>query len=603
MADNPVITELITLLTQIEKAPEPGLITRARTLFQISLRADPENWALNNAYTNFLISQNEDAVAVEFWCTIAATAPDLEPLHRGVEILVKLYRTDAALTLIDRADRDISAHEALLCRKAELLIGAGRPWAGFNTAMATLRLNGDNPAALSLAVEAAFLLGHYESAFVLGRYKEVKDRYFALLKDRPDGEKISRVALGLNELPEFDGPQLTAWIREMLTSLPKGEVVSDFSKRDWSADRPLRLGVLSLEAGGSELGQYQCFPAMRSLNAHPGLILKVFDAKGIRQPYWERWQQAGIEIEDVSDLNTPQLIDRITRFVPDVILDVTGHTAYPMGMMLRYRLAPVQMTLYFSALAVEELDAAIYSPDTADASEAGEGPLGVKTLIDLPVYAPYLPASDDIALSPSPVGRNGAVTFGCFNHIGKINADVLNAWARILEELPTARLVIKAYGLEEKTYEPVFKERLRQAGIDLSRIELFGFLPEPLYVKIHDMVDILLDTFPFNGASTSLRAVWHGVPVITKTGVLPYARMGEEILNRVGLNACIARSAEEYIAASVALARQPERLSELRKQVYHAARSSDYTRPDLYADALEAAMRRLWKAAPARFGQ
>ena len=138
--------------------------------------------------------------------------------------------------------------------------------------MATLRLNGDNPAALSLAVEAAFLLGHYESAFVLGRYKEVKDRYFALLKDRPDGEKISRVALGLNELPEFDGPQLTAWIREMLTSLPKGEVVSDFSKRDWSADRPLRLGVLSLEAGGSELGQYQCFPAMRSLNAHPGLI-------------------------------------------------------------------------------------------------------------------------------------------------------------------------------------------------------------------------------------------------------------------------------------------------------------------------------------------
>ena len=83
MADNTVITELITLLTQIEKAPQPGLITRARTLFQVSLRADPENWALNNAYTNFLVSQNEDSVAVDFWCTIAATAPDLEPLHRG----------------------------------------------------------------------------------------------------------------------------------------------------------------------------------------------------------------------------------------------------------------------------------------------------------------------------------------------------------------------------------------------------------------------------------------------------------------------------------------------------------------------------------------
>ena len=273
-----------------------------------------------------------------------------------------------------------------------------------------------------------------------------------------------------------------------------------------------------------------------------------------------------------------------------------------MGMVLRHRLAPVQMTLYFSALAVEELDAAIYSPDTADVAQAGEGPLGVKTLVDLPVYAPYLPLSDDINLSPSPVDRTGTLTFGSFNHLSKINGGVLKAWARLLARLPEARLVIKAPGLGEEADETVFKERLRNAGMDLSRIELFGRLPEPLYGKIHDMVDILLDTFPFNGATTSLRAVWHGVPVITKTGVLPYARMGQEILRRVGLEDCVTRSVEEYIAACVALARRPEQLSELRKRIYHAARSSAYARPDLYADAMEAAMRGLWKAAPARFG-
>ena len=160
-----------------------------------------------------------------------------------------------------------------------------------------------------------------------------------------------------------------------------------------------------------------------------------------------------------------------------------------------------------------------------------------------------------------PMKTAGHVTFGCLNNFCKISDGTLDLWGRVMANVPGSRLLLLS---------PPGKHRHRvtdligRHGIASERMEFVEFRPHNKYLALYNRIDVGLDTFPYNGHTTSLDSFWMGVPVVTKIGRTAVGRAGWCQLSNLGLPELCAASDEDFIRLAVDLAGDLPRLSALR---------------------------------------
>ena len=188
--------------------------------------------------------------------------------------------------------------------------------------------------------------------------------------------------------------------------------------------------------------------------------------------------------------------------------------------------------------------------------------------------------------------ENKGFTFGCLNNFCKVNERVLALWARILGKVEGSRLLLlsPAGSHRERTLTV-----LRQLGVEGSRVEFVVQRPRREYLEWYHRIDVGLETFPYNGHTTSLDAFWMGVPVPGMVGELPVARAGLSHLMNLGLPELVARSEEEYVNLVVALAGDLPRMAELRATLRERMKASVLMDAPRYARNIEAAYRAMWR--------
>jgi predicted O-linked N-acetylglucosamine transferase (SPINDLY family) len=108
-------------------------------------------------------------------------------------------------------------------------------------------------------------------------------------------------------------------------------------------------------------------------------------------------------------------------------------------------------------------------------------------------------------------------------------------------------------------------------------------------------VDVALDPFPYNGATTTCEALWMGVPVVTLRGDRHAARVGASLLTQIALTDLIANSVEEYAEISLALACNPGRLDELRGSLRPRMAASPLCDGAAFARKIEGAFDTMWQ--------
>jgi predicted O-linked N-acetylglucosamine transferase (SPINDLY family) len=163
----------------------------------------------------------------------------------------------------------------------------------------------------------------------------------------------------------------------------------------------------------------------------------------------------------------------------------------------------------------------------------------------------FTPPREAGAVAPLPALAGGAPTFGSFQNLGKINDGVLALWARVLHAVPGARLRVQNVQLGEDATQRAFRERLAAHGIDAARVTLHGKQSRPAYLRAHAQIDVLLDTFPYPGGTTTCEALWMGVPTIALAGSTMLSRQGESLLAAAGLRGWIARDGDDYVRIAV----------------------------------------------------
>jgi predicted O-linked N-acetylglucosamine transferase (SPINDLY family) len=197
-----------------------------------------------------------------------------------------------------------------------------------------------------------------------------------------------------------------------------------------------------------------------------------------------------------------------------------------------------------------------------------------------------------VAINALPAESNGRIAFGCLNNFCKVNEPMLELWANVLKQTEGSTLAILA---DAGSHRQRVLEILAREGIETHRVEFVSPRPRRQYLELYHGLDIVLDTFPYNGHTTSLDALWMGVPVVSLAGQQSVSRAGLSQSSSLGLPELVAFNEEDYVKIAVQLANDLPRLAELRGTLRQRMESSVLMDAPRFARQIEAAYRAMWR--------
>ena len=267
----------------------------------------------------------------------------------------------------------------------------------------------------------------------------------------------------------------------------------------------------------------------------------------------------------IFSLTDAQAARRIRADGCDILVDLGGHTQGNRLSVFALRPAPVRAT-YLGYPDVTGLTAMQYRITDAICDPPGVNLGGLEKLVRIPeCWLCYQPDRNAPAVGPLPCDADSRFTFGCLNQYPKISPETVTLWAKILNAIPGARLLLGSRSLGDPRVAASAVSRFHDAGIDPARMELIDYVrPQRAHLNTYNRVDVALDPFPFNGATTTCEALWMGAPVITLKGNSHVSRMGCSLLNAANLRELIAEDESDYVRKAVRLASSRQLLREMR---------------------------------------
>lgn len=301
------------------------------------------------------------------------------------------------------------------------------------------------------------------------------------------------------------------------------------------------------------------------------------------------------DIHKLSDAETARLIreDRI-----DILVDLAGHTGNNRLGIFAARPAPLQVT-YLGYPNTTGLDTIDYRITDEVADPAGEEAWFSEKLLRVEgCFLTYRPDPGAPDVAPLPALANGHVTFGSFNNFSKINPQVLRLWADVLEQVPGSRLLLKCPALTDAGVQARVRADFDALGISAERLELLGHTrTRAEHLALYARVDIALDTFPYNGTTTTCEALWMGVPVVSIEGRHHSGRVGATLLRAAGLADWLAGSPGAFVAIARDRAADTAELARLRGSLRERLQTSRLCDAAAFTRSLEAGLIEAWESA------
>ncbi|MFO1424005.1 MAG: tetratricopeptide repeat protein [Candidatus Competibacteraceae bacterium] len=358
-------------------------------------------------------------------------------------------------------------------------------------------------------------------------------------------------------------------------------------------ERPLKVGYVS--------GDFRIHPVSRFVKAvfvyHDRASFKIYgfynhyvtDAvteqfKGLV----DQWYSIG----RMTDADAAQLVRKLGI---DILVDLSGHTDFHRLQLFARKPAPVQVTWlgYLGTTGLATMDYRIC--DTYTNPPGLTEAFHTEQLARLPdCQWCYTPNVDLPPVGKLPMLGNGYPILGSFNNPPKLNDQVLELWAEVLNIIPQARLRLAAVlpGRAEDRVASI----LNRLGVALERIEFMPRLPYRDYLASISAVDLALDPFPYNGGTTSMETLVMGVPLVTLAGDHSVARGGVSLLSNLGLAELIAATPQDYVEIVRRLINNPARLAALRGSLRERMQASPLMDGARFTRNLEALYRSMWRA-------
>jgi predicted O-linked N-acetylglucosamine transferase (SPINDLY family) len=329
------------------------------------------------------------------------------------------------------------------------------------------------------------------------------------------------------------------------------------------------------------------------LETHDRQQFEIFCYSNVAAPDFvtARLQPLASAWREIRALSDEQVAALIRRDQIDILIDLTTHGDGNRLLVFARKPAPVQVTWlgYPGTTGLATIDYRFTDPylDPPGLFDACYSERSIRLPDTFWCYSP-------IALTPVsdlPALHNGTITFGGLNAFFKVNPGVLSLWARALHAVERSRLMMR---VPEGCSRQWVLDTLKLEGISAERIEFVGRQPRGRYLETYHRIDIALDTFPYNGHTTTLDALWMGVPAVTLVGQTVVGRAGHSQLTNLGLPELIAQSTAEFVNIAATLASNLDRLRQLRSTLRPQMERSPLMDSARFTRNLETTYRQLW---------
>ena len=275
---------------------------------------------------------------------------------------------------------------------------------------------------------------------------------------------------------------------------------------------------------------------------------------------------------NISNLNNVDALNRSRELKLDIMVDLMGYTSRQRLELFKNRMAKKQVIWmgYCNTTGLKNMDYIISDPNLIYSNEKN---LYSEKVIYLPkIWNAHCGFDFERKENPPPFVKNKYFTFGSFNNFDKINPDVVSTWSKILKKIDNSKLVLKT---STKRFATKRLKQLFEKNDVLESVEFINKVPEfKKHLENYNNIDIALDTFPYNGVTTSFEAIWMGVPVLTMAGYNFNSRCGESINKNLGMERLIAKDEDDYVQKVSNLTNNYQDYINLRKSIFHDAINS-----------------------------
>jgi predicted O-linked N-acetylglucosamine transferase (SPINDLY family) len=330
------------------------------------------------------------------------------------------------------------------------------------------------------------------------------------------------------------------------------------------------------------------------LSHHDHAEFEIYCYSSVERPDEQTRRLAGYADvwREVRSLDDAALAERIRADRIDILVDLTMHMARGRLLAFARKPAPIQVAwlAYPGTTGIGAMDFRISDPRL---DPAGFDDHYSERTIRLPdSFWCYDPLATDPKVNPLPALERGYVTLGCLNNPCKLTDRTLRLWSRVMQSVPTSRLRLLA---PSGRHGQRVVQRLTRQGIGSHRVELVPYRARAEYLRYYHDIDLGLDTFPYNGHTTSLDSLWMGVPTVTRVGATSVGRGGLSQLFHLGLTELSADTDDAFVATAVELCENLQKLARLRTQLRARLEQSPLMDGQRFARQMESAYRHLWQ--------
>jgi predicted O-linked N-acetylglucosamine transferase (SPINDLY family) len=359
---------------------------------------------------------------------------------------------------------------------------------------------------------------------------------------------------------------------------------------DTDPERRLRIGYVSPDFRV----HCQSLFTIPLLSQHDHAAFEIYCYAGVKRPDDHTRRIAGYADvwRDVRALNDAALCRQIRADGIDILVDLTMHMAGARPLLFARKPAPVQIAwlAYPGTTGIGAMDYRLSDPRLDP--DGFDGHYSERTLRLPDSFWCYDPLAADIEAGPLPALERGYLTLGCLNNPCKLTEHTLRLWGAVMRALPSAHLLLMA---PPGRHRQRLSERLAAQGIAAQRVDFRAFQPRADYLRSYHDIDLGLDTFPYNGHTTSLDSLWMGVPVVTRVGGTCVGRGGLSQLFQLDLLDLAAESDEAFVAITVALGSDLIRLAALRGELRTRLERSTLMDAPRFARHMEHVFRNTWR--------
>ena len=579
-------------------------------------KMDAEAWFFLGAINGQLNNAGE---AVECFRRVVALSPGHALAHYNLGMALRIQgRFEEAVKALHEAARLVPEREEVHAGLAHTYVDMGQPEGAARCYQALLKLKPNDANAhfnlgmmlhkqgrleeavgyfqksLRLKPNVASVYDNLGGAYCAqGKPRKALNCYRRVLELNPKDEEVHAcIFMMLLYLPEADPAQIFAehrkWAQEHETTGHSDHA----NKRD--PERCLRVGYVSPDFRNHAVAYF--FEPLLANHDKDVIeticysnVLRADAVTGRLRGLADHWREIGKSGGD-------EVARLIRADEVDILVDLAGHTADNRLKVFARKPAPVQVTWlgYPQTTGLETMD---YRFTDSWADPEGQNDFYTEKLYRLPGgFLCYKPLSEAPQVAPLPALEKGYVTFGSFNNLAKVNPGVVRVWSRLLAAVPASRLLLKAFSFTDHATRERCHGLFEAQGIGRDRVELIvGTASQAEHLALYSRLDIALDTFPYNGTTTTCEALWMGVPVITLAGSTHAGRVGVSLLNNSGFKEWIAGTPEQYLSLAARLASDIQELAALRVGLRERLAASPLCDGKAFARKVETAYREMWR--------